>query len=237
MLVLTDSEARLVNQPMSRKDVVLTLLRAAIIDGRLKGGQRLDQNEIAASFNVSRMPVREALKQLELEGLVVVYPYRGVEVAGLDVDEVPQLFAIRGALERLAVGRATEALDASDFAALRDILFEMDNLVGLEGAAEQWSDLNRRFHERINGACGWPRLLDAIATYRDKVDRYVRLYFSMRGRVQSQKDHWGLLRALEQRDRATAEDMIEAHSNATAKLLLDAIEAGNTATANEVRSA
>ncbi len=224
MIDLSEAEQSFVAQHMSRKDVVLKLLRAAIVDGRLAPGQKLDQNEIAARFNVSRMPVREALKQLESEGLVVVYPYRGVEVAQLDIDEVSELFAIRGSLERLAVGRAVDMLRQPTFERLREILESMDKMVGKEAGQNDWSAANREFHDIINGASGWPRLLDSIATFRDKVDRYVRLYFSMGGRAQSQIEHWALLQALEARDRLQAEKLIEDHSNSTAKLLIQTIE-------------
>ncbi|UJQ95135.1 GntR family transcriptional regulator [Mariluticola halotolerans] len=224
MIDLSEAEQSFVAQHMSRKDVVLKLLRAAIVDGRLAPGQKLDQNEIAARFNVSRMPVREALKQLESEGLVVVYPYRGVEVAQLDIDEVSELFAIRGSLERLAVGRAVDMLRKPTFERLREILESMDKMVGKEAGQNDWSAANREFHDIINGASGWPRLLDSIATFRDKVDRYVRLYFSMGGRAQSQIEHWALLEALEARDRLQAEKLIEDHSNSTAKLLIQTIE-------------
>jgi DNA-binding GntR family transcriptional regulator len=224
MIELSQAEENFVSQHMSRKDVVLKLLRAAIVDGRLGPGQRLDQSELAARFNVSRRPVREALKQLESEGLVVVYPYKGVEVARLDVNEVNELFAIRGSLERLAVRQAVDTLQKSAFGTLRDILRDMDAMARSESAAVGWPEANRRFHDVINGASGWPRLLEAIAIYRDKVDRYVQLYFSMGGRTQSQIEHWALLEALEARNRTLAEELIEEHSNSTARQLIKAIE-------------
>lgn len=70
-------------QLVSRKQVVMRAIRDAILDGRLEAGSRLNQDEIAAELGVSRMPVREALKDLEAEGLVTFYPYRGVEVTEL----------------------------------------------------------------------------------------------------------------------------------------------------------
>lgn len=225
MISLSDDERQLVRQPLSRKDVVYTLLRAAIIDGRLKAGLKLDQNEIAANFNVSRMPVREALKQLELEGLVVVYPYRGVEVAQLDPVEIVELFAIRGALERLAVGRAVDALGADDLAALQDLLERMDALGNDAAASQEWIELNGLYHERINAAGGWDQLLDAISTYRDKVDRYVRVYFSRQGRERAQQQHWALFEALKTRDADKAQAIIEDHSISTANTLLESIGA------------
>lgn len=224
MIILSEKERRFVDQHLSRKDIVHKLLRDAIIDGRLAPGQKLDQNEIASNFNVSRMPVREALKQLESEGLVVVYPYRGVEVARLDVSEVSELFAIRGALERLAVGQAVDALRAENFAQLRAVLEQMDHMVTKPKKEDDWSALNRMFHDTINAASGWPKLLETIATYRDKLDRYVRLYFSISGREQSQQEHWALLKALEAREKTKAEQLIELHSNSTAALLIRSIE-------------
>jgi DNA-binding GntR family transcriptional regulator len=113
VIELTQEELQLLGRPMTRKDIVLSFIRAAIVDGRLAAGAKLDQNEIAAKLGVSRMPVREALKQLEAEGLVVVFPYRGVEVARLNPDDIREMFSIRGALERLAVGKAIENLELS----------------------------------------------------------------------------------------------------------------------------
>lgn len=224
MIELSLEEARLISQPMSRKDIVLGLIRSAIVDGRLAAGVKLDQNEIAATLGVSRMPVREALKQLQAEGLVVVYPYRGVEVARLDPADIREMFAIRGTLERLAVGKALEHLRPKDFRAMRENLEAMDRLIDEEAANDTWSELNRKFHSSINDACGWPRLLETIDQFRSNVERYVRLYISVRGREQSQREHWDLLGACERNDTAKAQDIIEAHSRNTAEYLINAIE-------------
>jgi len=229
MLQLSDDEMRLVTQPSSRKDIVLGLIRAAIIDGRLPAGSKLDQNEIAATLGVSRMPVREALKQLQAEGLVVVYPYRGVEVAALDTGDIREMFAIRGTLERLAVGKALENLGPADFRKMHEILQAMDALVGHEGRGDEWTMLNRDFHAGINYACGWPRLLETIDQFRGNVERYVRLYISVRGREQSQREHWALLEACENNDVARAQAVIEAHSRNTAEYLIKAIETADAA--------
>ncbi|WP_164527817.1 MULTISPECIES: GntR family transcriptional regulator [Georhizobium] len=224
MIELSQEEARLISQPMSRKDIVLGLIRSAIVDGRLPAGIKLDQNEIAATLGVSRMPVREALKQLQAEGLVVVYPYRGVEVARLDPADIREMFAIRGSLERLAVGKALENLRPKDFRGMRETLEAMDRLIDDENANDSWPELNRKFHAAINDACGWPRLLETIDQFRSNVERYVRLYISVRGREQSQREHWDLLTACERNDVAKAQEVIEAHSRNTAEYLISAIE-------------
>lgn len=224
MIELSQDEERLISQPMSRKDIVLGLIRSAIVDGRLPAGIKLDQNEIAATLGVSRMPVREALKQLQTEGLVVVYPYRGVEVARLDPGNIREMFAIRGSLERLAVGKALEILKPKDFRAMRETLEAMDRLIDNEAASDKWAQLNQAFHSSINDACGWPRLLETISQFRSNVERYVRLYISVRGREQSQREHWDLLNACERNDVTRAQDVIEAHSRNTAEYLLRSIE-------------
>ncbi|PZX36767.1 DNA-binding GntR family transcriptional regulator [Roseinatronobacter thiooxidans] len=228
MIELSREEARLISAPMSRKDIVLGLIRSAIVDGRLSAGQKLDQNEIATSLGVSRMPVREALKHLQAEGLVVVYPYRGVEVARLDPADIRELFAIRGALEKLAIGKAMEALCHEDFLEMDTVLKAMDRLVDDTGSSDEWAVLNRRFHERINAACNWPRLLESIDQFRANVERYVRLYISVRGKEQSQREHWAILEACRTGDIATAQDIIEAHSRNTAEYLIKAIESADS---------
>lgn len=237
MIELTQEEIHLLGQHTTRKEIVLSFIRAAIVDGRLAAGEKLDQNEIASKLGVSRMPVREALKQLEAEGLVVVFPYRGVEVARLNPDNIREMFSIRGALERLAVGNAIENLNDQDFSEMREILHAMDELVDNGQSNDTWPKLNRRFHAAINDACGWPRLLETIEQYRSNVDRYVRLYISVRGREQSQREHWDLLSACQRRDIASAQRIIEDHSRNTAEYLIHAIESSNSEPASTLPAA
>jgi len=220
---LTQDERQLIKAPSSRKDVVVSLLRNAIRDGRLAAGSRLDQNEIAASLGVSRMPVREALKQLELEGLVAVYPYRGVEVARLEHAQIDELFAIRIALEKLAVERAVTNLKPRQFVRLRGILATMDQLVDSADDDERWMRLNNSFHATINEACCWPRLIALIEQHRDNVDRYVRSYLRLSGRQQPQSEHWELLEACVSENAAAAQEVIGRHLANTARALADAL--------------
>lgn len=210
---------------VSRKDTVLQLIRAAIVDGRLPAGTRLDQNELAAELGVSRMPVREALKQLETERLVVVYPYRGVEVSRLEPDTILEMFEIRIALEKLAVARATATMTPSHFSRLNAVLTEMNNHLQPVTEGDPWMDLNQTFHGIMNEATGWPHLVESINQYRSNVERYVRYYFALRGREQSQKEHWELLSACEKRDTDAAQAVIETHLRNTARTLVEAIRA------------
>lgn len=229
MMKFTPEEQKLVTAPISRKDTVLRLLRNAIVDGRLPAGTRLDQNELAAELGVSRMPIREALKQLETERLVVVYPYRGVEVSSLDPSSILEMFEIRIALERLAIARACETLTASHISRMRQVLEAMDGHIVPSPDGDPWMDMNQTFHGIINEATGWPHLVETIGQYRANVERYVRYYFSVHGREQSQREHWDLLSACERRDAPRAQHVIELHLRSTAGTLIEAIRSSEGA--------
>ncbi|WP_082653303.1 GntR family transcriptional regulator [Aureimonas sp. AU22] len=219
---LSDAEQGLV-ETVSRKDAVLRILRGAITDGRLAPGERLDQNELAERFGVSRMPVREALKQLQVEGLVVVYPRRGVEVARLDPSTIVEMFEVRIALEQLALSRGVPLLKSASLDEMEEVLIQMDGLLGEPSADDPWMTLNGRFHALANGASEWPHLLETISQYRSNVERYVRSYFHHGGRAQSQDEHWQLLRACRERDVPKAQAVIALHLRNTAVTLTTAI--------------
>lgn len=224
MIELTEAESRRIHHYSSRKDVALELIRSAIIDGRLEAGVRLDQNEIASSLGVSRMPVREALKQLEIEGLVVVYPYRGVEVARLDTKDIEEMFAMRGALERLAAERGLSRLTPVMLASMRAQVEAMDRITAGTEPDANWASHNHQFHTILNDACGWPRLVAQIERLRANVDRYVRLYVSVRGRSQSQREHHAILAACEAGDVAALCQAVEDHSRNTSAFLIESIK-------------
>lgn len=205
----------------SRAEQVLTRLRAAIQSGDLPAGQRLGLDDLARRFGVSRMPVRDALKALEAEGLVRIIPYRGIEVTRLSPGDIEEIFALREALEQRALRRAVPRLAPADIAALSEILREMDALP--EGDA-RWTVLNGQFHGRINHATGWPRLCEMIETLRANTDRYVRAYVSAGGRARSQAQHRALLEACAAGEVEVACAVIAAHLSDTAAALMRGLE-------------
>lgn len=224
-MVFDHEDRKIISGHLSRKDAVLRLLSKAICDGRFPAGTRLNQGEIAVELGVSRMPVREALKDLEAQGLVTFYPYRGVEVSQLSVDDVEELFAIRATLERRALDRAIPNLSQENLREMREILERMDELLEYDGGVHRdWMALNNRFHGIINGACDWPRLIELIDNLRSNVGRYLIAYLSLQGRQQPQRQHWSLYEACRDRDVRRAQDIIECHVMDTAHLLIAALE-------------
>lgn len=211
--------------PVSRKEVVVETLRKSILSGELRAGHRLNLDEIASALNVSRMPVREALKQLENEGLVTIYPHRGVEVSELSGSDVAQIFGIRIVLEQKAVELAIPRLTEGDLVEMKALLERMDQS-GSHGL--KWIKLNERFHHTINIASGWPRLVSTIEIQRVNVERYVRAYVRMQGYERPQEQHWALYKACYDRDAAKAKIVIDEHFQDTADRLITELRKAET---------
>ena len=144
--------------PLSRTNLnakVATHIREEIFAGRMRPGSRLDQDGLAARLGVSKIPVREAIIALEVEGLVVSYPHRGAFVAQVTPDDVRDHFAIFGAVSSMAAARAATELGPDEVAALADVLDRM------QAPGAPLDHLNDELHRRINRA-GSRRLRSVI---------------------------------------------------------------------------
>jgi DNA-binding GntR family transcriptional regulator len=196
--------------------LVAEVLREAILLSVLKGGEQLHQDEIAAHLGVSRLPVREALRQLEAEGLVVFYPHRGATVSALSYREVQEIYEIRIALETTAIRLAIPKISERDLQRAEKILDAID----LASDVARWSELNREFHTVLYVPADRPRLLALINTFRTNVERYQRIYISlMHHQANSQGEHREILAAYTRRDiRAAVRDLERHLSNASRSL-------------------
>jgi DNA-binding GntR family transcriptional regulator len=197
--------------------MVADVLREAIMRGTLRGGQTLRQDELANRFGLSRIPVREALRQLEGEGLVTVQPHCGTVVSQLSGAELRELCEIRVALETTALRLAIPRLDDDTLNRAAAILVETD---GETNVLEHWSRNNWRFHSTLYEPAGRPRLLSMIKTLHDTVDRYLRLHVSILNyKTKGQAEHWRILDACRRRESAAAVSLLEQHIEAVAALL------------------
>ncbi len=194
------------------------VLREAILRGILRAGQQLRQDEIARELGVSHIPVREALRQLEAEGLVRLRPYRGFEVSELSPEEVEELYEIRIPLECQALKLALPRLTDEDLQRAEAVLDAID----AEDDPSVWSQLNTEFHAVLYAPSGRQRLLNLIRTLRTNVDRYLRLYISVMQRKQySQREHRRILEAVRRRDAAEAVAALEEHLGIACGMLVD----------------
>lgn len=190
------------------QQAVADAVRTRVISGQLPAGTRIDQDALAAEFSVSRMPVREALRQLGAEGFVTIVPHRGAIVTALSPAEVEEIYEIRAALEGVAARHASQTLTADDLERLRKVLAAIRN----EKQIDTWVALNAEFHNAINQASMRPRLLELIQRFREQSQPYIRLYVQrLHKSTQARKEHRAILEALADRDADRAEAAVRAH--------------------------
>jgi DNA-binding GntR family transcriptional regulator len=186
-------------------------LRRRILAGELRPGQRLKLDELAALCAVSHMPVREALRELEGEGVLEVQPHRGATIRGVDARFIRNFYDLRGAIEGMLAGRCAERIDAAGLAALRAAAHDVD-AAARRHDAEGVVAANRRFHDAINAAADNPEALRMLAQGRVLADA-LRLRFGYgTGRAQAiVAEHAALVAAIVQRDAEAAARVATAH--------------------------
>jgi DNA-binding GntR family transcriptional regulator len=186
-------------------------LRRRILAGELAPGQRLKLDELATLCEVSHMPVREALRELEGEGVLDVAPHRGATIRGVDERFVRNFYDVRGAIEGMLTGRCAERIDAAGLAALGTAAREVE-FASARCDAEEIVVANRRFHDAINAAADNPEALRMLAQGRVLADA-LRLRFGYgAGRADAiVAEHAQLVRVIGKRDAARAAEIAQRH--------------------------
>lgn len=167
-------------------------LASRIITGRIEAGARLRQDHIAQEFGASHVPVREAFRRLESQGLVESEPRRGVRVAAIGLNEVREVAEMRATLEVLALRNAAPhltpfILDAAEDATRAEVR---------AGDVHAWEAENRRFHKAILTPCGMPRLLRAIDDLHVASARFLFSGWRAEWEMPTDRDHRAILIAL-----------------------------------------
>jgi DNA-binding GntR family transcriptional regulator len=182
------------------KERVIAFLEKLIIEGDLKPRERLIENEISLAFDVSRPPIREALRALESEGLVVSLPNRGVTVAEITEKDVQNVYLIRASLESLAVKLATDNLTSEKHDFLESIYLLMVQKAK-EGDLSSYFQMNREFHETVLQAADNEQLTRILRNLGKQTMPFRFFVISTPGMLQkSLENHRNLLDALRARD-------------------------------------
>ncbi|GGY83759.1 GntR family transcriptional regulator [Streptomyces omiyaensis] len=198
-------------RPQTAQQFVLGELRSAITSGGLRPGAPIRQDALAARLEVSRVPLREALKTLEAEGLVVHHVHRGYFVAELSLADLEEIYRIRALLETEAVLRAVDAGPDDLAETLESVQCEVERAAGA-GDVTAMAEANRRFHFTLIDACGMPRLVRMITTLWDSTDAYRSLYYTDPGhRAQAVHEHRAVLSSLRERDGAGVVRRLDDH--------------------------
>lgn len=194
-------------------------LREEILSGRLPGGARLKQEELAKRFNMSRMPVRDALYRLHAEGLVRLDPNRSVIVTQLAPAEVLELFEIRAVLEGFALRLAMANFTEEARLEIEDLLHRLDRSITEH---EVWIRRHDEFHEYLNGWSHRPRLLSEIRQLRAAVQPYFRMFLRARGHPEvGVAEHRVIVDAIKRGDAKTAESTMRRHVLSAAAGVVD----------------
>ena len=202
------------------REMVFESLREAIILGRLRPGERLMEIQMAEEMGVSRTPVREAIRKLELEGFVAMVPRKGAYVADISVKDIVDVFEIRAALEALAAGLAAERITADEMELLERSLVQIsksstgDNINAIVAV-----DIN--FHDIIYQASRNQRLVQIITHLKEQIHRFRMTSLSQQGRTKVALDeHKIIVEAISDRNIELAQQLAREHiENAEQSLL------------------
>lgn len=171
-------------------DIILKFIRDSISDGSLNEGEPIRQDDVARLFRVSKIPVREALKRLQAEGLVAFQRNRGAIVTPISEPEIAQIFEMRAIMEssliRLSVPHMTERTFATALAYCDEFASETD--------VARWSDLNWRFHSCLYEDARRPVFVGQIRAVNDRIERYLRVQLMLSsGRAAADREHRDLV--------------------------------------------
>lgn len=187
-------------------------IRARILDGTYATGAKLHQDMIAAELGISRIPVREALFQLDAEGLVRIEPQKGASVAPLSRERMIETLELRAMLEPYLLRSSAPNLVPADFAALARILEEYDAAIAAK-QMNRWGELNTLFHLGLYARADRPRALGIVTTLLRESDRYTRVQLASRIDYQrrAQAEHAKLLRLCRKGAIDQAASLMQAH--------------------------
>jgi len=178
----------------TRTQLVVETLREKILSGEIKAGQPLRQAALAEELNVSRIPVREALLQLEAEGLVTFEPHKGATATELNASQVDELFELRAMLEGDLLASSIPNLSSEKLAEATDILSKLNKALGKENAANTWSELNSDYHNCLYSGANRPQTQDLVNTLNKNADRYIRMHLLWAGGIsKAESEHNELL--------------------------------------------
>ena len=196
----------------TRTQLVVETLREKILSGEIKAGQPLRQAALAEELNVSRIPVREALLQLEAEGLVSFEPHKGATATELSASQVDELFELRAMLEADLLAASIPNISDEKLAEAAAILEKLNKALGKENAANTWSELNSSYHNCLYSGADRPQTQDLVNTLNKNADRYIRMHLLWAGGIsKAESEHNDILALCQARETSKAVELLKQH--------------------------
>lgn len=209
----------------SLPDVIANDLRERILNGELAEGEAIRQEALAEEYDVSRMPIREALKRLNAEGLIQWANNRGGSVTKHSLNEIGEIFDLRMLIEVDLFRRAIPQMTSADFARCNEILTQMEASYD-ENDVGKWGILNYQYHSALYAASQRKLTNELLDRVNLQSDRYVRMHLSvMKQREPAKKEHRELLKLAQAGNVDEACDMLMRHIRRTKEQLLEMIVA------------
>jgi DNA-binding GntR family transcriptional regulator len=186
--------------PNLKSHAIYRALRERILSNDIRPGTRLVMRDVANQYRASDIPVREALRMLERDGLVETAPYRGARVTTLTAKEVKETYFIRSHLESIATGLAAERITDSELTQLDRLMAEMRAAVDAQDGP-RFSDLNHEFHHTIVAGCGNDMLRELTMEIWQRHSGFQRVFRMVPERLSiSQREHEGIMAAVRDHD-------------------------------------
>ncbi len=206
------------------RELVFESLREAIINGTLKPGERLMEVQLAEDMGVSRTPVREAIRKLELEGFVVMVPRKGAYVAGISLKDIADVFEIRAALEGLAAGLAAERITEDELEELERHLVRVNESTE-NNDLPALVELDTSFHDILYKASRNDRLVQIINNLREQIQRFRTASLAVPGRMKDTLlEHKEIVEAISERNATQAQFLAQQHVENAENSMLGALE-------------
>ena len=205
------------------RDVVFNTLRQAILRGELKPGERLMEIQLANKLGVSRTPIRDAIRKLELEGLVLMIPRKGAEVAEITEKNMLDVLEVRRALEELAVKLACERITEEEIQELKDAADAFQKILS-EKDITKIAEADEAFHDVIFKSTGNDRLIQLLNSLREQMYRY-RLEYLKREEYHPQllEEHQQIIDRITRKDQSEAAELIDRHIGNQVDVMLEMI--------------
>ena len=213
------------NEYLPLRDVVFNTLRQAILRGELKPGERLMEIQLANKLGVSRTPIREAIRKLELEGLVLMIPRKGAEVAEITEKSLRDVLEVRRAWEELSVQLACEKITKEEIRELERVAKEFQQVVKSSDITEI-AEVDVRFHDIIYTATDNQKLIQLLNNLREQMYRY-RVEYLKRDGVFPQliAEHEAIIRHIENNEKEKATEVMCRHIDNQVEAVIDVIRA------------
>ena len=225
---MTSEFSIVMDEYLPLRDVVFNTLRRAILKGELKPGERLMEIALAERLGVSRTPIREAMRKLELEGLVVMIPRRGAQVANITEKDLNDVLEVRIALERMAIEKACKLITEEELQELEKAAKDFEKAIDEENVVKL-AETDVVFHDIIYKASGNERLNQVLNNLREQIYRYRVEYLKDEAtRNDLICEHEKICNALRERDVAKAMEITFQHIENQRQAIIQTIAAEDT---------